>query len=77
MAKLTPWFNARKQPPVNGDDEARYEHRCDGHDNRLLLMDIAGWVSLERKKWIVKQGRLCPHCEWRGLASPPNGTKHG
>jgi hypothetical protein len=63
--KLTPWFNAKKQPPVNGRDYAEYDWRC--------IHPIRGSYGPERrwKDSIIRVGWECPHCEWRGLAEPP------
>ena len=53
--KRSPWFNARAEPPVNGDNMALYEHRCPrGMGTHLLA-----------KHFLLLT--FCPHCEWRGL----------
>lgn len=57
----TPWYSAKKQPPVNGGPDAVYEARClryfpDGLVVRCMKdeLDVA----------------TCPHCQWRGLTKP-------
>ena len=56
--KRSPWFNARRDPPVNGGPTAIYEHRCLGrHFWKSASTDYA--------RFIVRVA--CPDCEWRGL----------
>lgn len=57
--KRSPWFNARRQPPVNGGNWAQYEHRC------WYLRRIG--ISLVPKFRIIGHGLACGRCEWRGL----------
>ena len=57
--KRTPWFNARKQPPVNGGDDAQYEHRC-----KLINRNRPQRTDRED---VMLAGRMCPDCQWRGL----------
>ncbi len=58
-----PWFNARSQPPVNGDEDIVYEVRCTGALSQGLVHKVGG-------DFVSRLGRLCPHCEWRGLTKP-------
>lgn len=60
--KRTPWFNARRDPPVNGgrDSESEYEWKCVGRRH----------AERRTKEWIIKWGKDCPHCQWRGLTAP-------
>lgn len=57
--KRSKWFNARREPPVNGGPYAEYEHRC--------------WYLSKNGVWrlpkfrIVGHGRACGRCQWRGL----------
>lgn len=61
--KMTPWFNARTHPPVNGGPWQDYDWRCRARP--------ALGVERRNKGNILAMGVSCPHCEWRGLASPP------
>lgn len=56
----TPWFSAREQPPVNGEDCALYEWMC----LSLEPQPIELWLANE----IRNRNYVCPHCRWRGLA---------
>ena len=60
MAKRSPWFNARTQPPVNGGDFALYEHQCPGPTG-------TGDILMNNSATIKAYGAICPHCQWRGL----------
>jgi hypothetical protein len=55
--RRSPWFNARRDPPVNGGDDAVYERRCTAFP--------------ERSPWMAKRIDLlltrCDRCQWRGL----------
>lgn len=62
--KRTPWFNACRQPPVNGGDDAIYEYRCE-------LADYYRTVQQTSRHAIFMRGMNCPYCEWRGLAEKP------
>ncbi len=59
--RRSPWFNARTQPPVNGGDDALYEHRCSAASHGT------DW----RRPVLIKKGAVvhatCPRCQWRGL----------
>jgi hypothetical protein len=56
--KRSPWFNAQRDPPVNGGPTAIYEHRCLGrHYWRAASRDYA--------QFIVRVA--CSGCEWRGV----------
>lgn len=55
--KRTPWFNARRDPPVNGDRESQYEWRCNG-----------GPPSRQAKDFL--RNVVCMNCQWRGLTAP-------
>lgn len=62
--KRTPWFNAMNEPPVNGDDDARYEWRC------LDLTD--GKTEMTSKGNILRYALdCCADCQWRGLLEQP------
>lgn len=74
MAKLTPWFNARTQPPVNGGPRDLYEYRCREHRN-LWSAFLGRPIGMERRDYIEQMAKSCPHCEWRGVASPPKGKR--
>lgn len=56
--KRSPWFNARREPPVNGGPGDKYELMCAGP---------YGWLT--PKLWTVQEIKecACPHCKWRGL----------
>ena len=56
----TPWFNARNEPPINGDLGALYEVRCSA--------ELREFVILRPKKAIWNKS--CRYCQWRGLLSP-------
>jgi len=60
--KRTPWFNAQRQPPVNGDWDAFYELRCQQGAAYL-------WTRREIDQY------ACPRCKWRGLTQPVKGAK--
>jgi hypothetical protein len=60
--KRTPWFNARRDPPVNGTLDSQYEWRCgDG----LPTRQSKGFL---RNLW-------CASCQWRGLTAPAKERK--
>ncbi len=65
--KLTPWFNAQKQPPVNGGDYADYEWRCFGPGNYFGNSRNYG-PEKRGKNSIIRVSVGCAYCEWRGLA---------
>lgn len=55
MSKRTPWFNVKREPPVNGDENSEYEWRClPIHETKRQTL---WWIS----RW------SCRYCEWRGL----------
>jgi hypothetical protein len=58
-AKKSPWFNARTEPPVNGKDDALYEHRC-------VVTFGRGSPTKVPKSWLTN-GVVCVCCQWRGL----------
>ncbi len=63
--RRSPWFNARRDPPVNGGDDAQYEHRCK-------------WINRNRpqrtdREDVMLAGRMCPDCQWRGLLREDGG----
>lgn len=58
--KRSPWFNARRDPPVNGGPGALYEHRC-------WYLYGPSVVARVPKRKIVEYGNECGRCEWRGL----------
>ena len=58
--KRSPWFNARTQPPVNGGEDAMYEHRCRGPRHEYWRE-----VRQTRVRWI--RYWACDRCQWRGL----------
>ncbi len=65
--KRSPWFNARREPPVNGGDSARYEHRCFSYRHG------ENW---SRPDWLCKEEILklnCFDCQWRGLLREDGG----
>ena len=58
--KRSPWFNARTEPPVNGDADSMYEHRClaeSHHHWRKPKRMSASWIHWWK----------CSRCQWRGL----------
>lgn len=61
--RRSPWFNARRDPPVNGGDDAMYEHRCPIADN--------GLITLQRREDI--KCCCCNLCQWRGLLRKEGG----
>lgn len=63
-AKRSPWFNARKQPPVNGDGKSLYEHRC---------TYLCNAVSREPASFIIESRKYCDRCQWRGLLRDDGG----
>ena len=84
--KRSPWFNARRQPPVNGGhaseyewkcdrvpnggDGARYEHRCFSHRHG------EDW---RKPDWLCKESILklnCFDCQWRGLLREDGEVLH-
>lgn len=68
--KLTPWFNAQKQPPVNGRKHAKYDWRCFGPVGFPGNSQKYGPERLVKDS-IIRIAQECPYCEWRGLAEPP------
>ena len=63
--KRTPWFNAQRDPPVNGDGDAKYEWQC-----------LTQYRAKRRtKEWILRWSRVCPQCRWRGLLQPAKEQK--
>ena len=54
--KLSPWFNALKDKPVNGCDASVYEVKCEYLDASVVK---------KRKDWI--RVYACKSCEWRGV----------
>lgn len=58
MSKRTPWFNAKTEPPVNGDENSEYEWRC-----------LPEYGIGRRNVWWLNQ-LACHKCEWRGLTRP-------
>ena len=65
--KRSPWFNARRQPPVNGGHASEYEWKCDRVPN----------CKIERlgKNLLREYGNVCPECQWRGLLREDGGGK--
>lgn len=66
MAKRSPWFNARTEPPVNGGVDDKFEQRCNATPpphNQYKRVDMAS------KFWI--ESYSCPRCQWRGLLRDP------
>lgn len=57
--KLSPWFNALTQPPVNGGLLDDYELRCTSRTNGFEPHRIS-------KSWILRR-TACPKCQWRGI----------
>ena len=54
--KRSPWFNARRDPPINGGPDAPYEWKCLGYKPEKV--DAVT---------IVDRGLRCNLCQWRGL----------
>jgi hypothetical protein len=63
--RRSPWFNARRDPPVNGGDDAVYEWRR----KTMRRSNIK-----HRYKINLLSMRQCHHCQWRGLLRDP---EHG
>lgn len=59
--RRSPWFNARRQPPVNGGPNAMYEHRCRSHNHWF------DWRHPSRMNVLSITKFDCGQCEWRGL----------
>ncbi len=67
-AILSPWFNALKEPPVNGGDHSLYEMRCQKRPD---------WKPPLKYKWAVEMnGACCHHCEWRGYIRQAEVSVH-
>ena len=60
--KRSPWFNARRNPPVNGGPHAMYEHRCKDRLAHFVDFSEVGPVTRCNLKLFA-----CNTCEWRGL----------
>lgn len=68
MDKRSPWFKAKKHPPVNGDGDAEYEHYCIDMHSRPL-----GLTGRRSKTWL--RVHACDLCSWRGFLRESDDDK--
>ena len=66
--KRSPWFNARTEPPVNGDAWALYEQRCKA---RRPVHAYSSVNELASVMWL--RAMACDRCQWRGLLREDGG----